>query len=121
MKLTGVAVDCLNRRYTSTSLHGIATQTTVVLIFVNTLIFVVIFVIQSGTNLNKKDTAMCDDFVTACIGVSVCCVYGNSIIFYLLNEIYFTSYRLCVYIYIGVFIYLSLNVKNYFSVKITNT
>ena len=65
MKLTGVAVDCLNRRYTSTNLHGIAPQTTVVLIFVNTLIFIVIFVTQRGTILNKTDTAMCDDLATA--------------------------------------------------------
>jgi len=35
MKLNGGAVDCLNCRYASTNLHGIASQTTVVIIFVN--------------------------------------------------------------------------------------
>ena len=41
MKLNGGAVDCLDRRYSSTILHGIASQTTIVIIFVNTLIFTV--------------------------------------------------------------------------------
>ena len=58
-------MDCLNRRYASTSLHGIASQTTVVINFVNTLIFIVRFVVQSGGILNKIETAMCDDFKTA--------------------------------------------------------
>jgi len=60
MKLNGGAVDCLNRRYASTSLHGIASQTTVVIIFVTTLMFTARFVLQSGTILNKIDIAMCD-------------------------------------------------------------
>jgi len=45
MKLNGGAVDCLNRRYASTYLHGIASQTTVVIIFVNTLMYTVKFVL----------------------------------------------------------------------------
>jgi hypothetical protein len=70
MKLNGVAVDCVNRRCASTNLHGIASQTTAVLIFVNTLICTVRLVVHRGTNLNKTDTAMCDDFALAYIGVS---------------------------------------------------
>ena len=68
-------MDCLNRRFASTNLHGIASQTTVVIIFVNTLIFTVRFVMQSGTVLNKTDTPMCNDVATMLIGVSNCCVY----------------------------------------------
>jgi hypothetical protein len=79
VKLNGGAVDCRNLRFASTNLYGTATQTTVVLIFVNNLIFTVRFVTQSGAILNKTDTAMCDDFVTAYIGVCACCVYGNGI------------------------------------------
>jgi hypothetical protein len=44
MKLNRGAVDFLDRRYVCTSLHGIASQTTVVLSFVNSLIFTVRFV-----------------------------------------------------------------------------
>jgi len=79
MKLDGVAVECPNRRCASTNLHGIDSETTVVLIFVNTLICTVRFVTQSGEILNKTVTAICDDFVTAYIGVSTCCVYANGI------------------------------------------
>jgi len=38
MKLNGGAVDCLNYRYASINLHGIASQTTVVIIFVITVL-----------------------------------------------------------------------------------
>jgi hypothetical protein len=65
MKLNGGAVDCLNRGYASTSLHGIASQTTVVINFVNTSIFTVRFVVQSGRILNKIELAICEDFATA--------------------------------------------------------
>jgi hypothetical protein len=65
MKLNGGAVDCRNRRCASTKPHGIASQKTVVIIIVINLIFRVRFVTQSGEILNKADTAMCDDFVTA--------------------------------------------------------
>jgi len=44
MKLKGGAVECLKGRYVSTNLHGIASQTTVVIIFVINLIFTVRFV-----------------------------------------------------------------------------
>jgi hypothetical protein len=64
MKLNGGAVDCLNCRYASTNLHGIASKSTVVIIFFNALIFTVTIVVQRGTVLNKIDTAMCDDDVT---------------------------------------------------------
>jgi len=70
MKLEDVAVDCLNRRCASTNLHGIDSETTVVLSFVNTLICAVKLVVQWGTFLNETDTAMCDDFALAYIGVS---------------------------------------------------
>ena len=79
MKLNIGAVDCLNRRYASTNLHGTTSQTTVVIISVNNLIFTVRFVVQRGTILNKTDTAMCDGFVQTSIGVTLCCVYGNNI------------------------------------------
>ena len=65
MKLSRCTVDGRNRRCASTSLYGIASQATVVIISVNTLIFTVRFVMQSGEILNKTVTAMCDDFVTA--------------------------------------------------------
>jgi hypothetical protein len=44
MELNGGSVDFPDRRYVSTNLHGIASQTTVVLIVVNTLKFKVRFV-----------------------------------------------------------------------------
>jgi len=87
MNLNGGAVECFNCRYASTNLHGIASQSTVVLIFVNTLIFTVKFAVWEGTILNKTDTAMCDDFVTAYLW----CLWKNCIIFYLLNEICYLS------------------------------
>jgi hypothetical protein len=80
MRLNGDAVDCLNRRYVSTNLHGIASQTTVVIIFVNTLIFTVRCVMQRGTVLNKTDTAMCDDDVATVLIDVIKCFYGKGII-----------------------------------------
>ena len=109
-KLNGGAVECLNRRYASTNLHGIASQTTVVIIFVITVIFTVRFVMQTGTILNKIDTAVCDVVATVLIGLSNCCVYGNVQIFYLLNEINFTSH-----------IYMALHNQNYCSMNISNS
>jgi len=70
MKLNSGSVNCPNRRCASTNLHGIASQTTVVLIFVNILICTVGLVVHRGTVFNKTDTAKCDDFVQAYIGVS---------------------------------------------------
>ena len=92
MKLNDDAVDCLNRRCASTSLHGNASQTKVVIISVNTLIFTVRFVVQRDTILNKTDTAMFDDFVQASIGDSACCVYSNGIYYYLYIYIYIYIY-----------------------------
>jgi len=43
MKLNVDVLDSMNRRYASTNLHGIASRTTVVFIFVNTLKFTVRF------------------------------------------------------------------------------
>ena len=106
MKENGVAVDCLNRRYASTNLHGIASHKTVVKIFVNTSIFTVRFDSVDWYSINKIDTAMCDDFALASIFISNCCVYGNVYMFYLLNEICVTSHRLYIYIYIYVCVYI---------------
>ena len=65
MKLSRCTVDGRNRRCASTSLYGIASQATVVIISVNTLIFTVRFVVQRDKFLNKTDTALCDDLATA--------------------------------------------------------
>ena len=65
MQLNGGAVDSRNRRCACTNLHGIATQTTVVIKFINTLIFTIIFVMQFGAILNKADMALCDDLATS--------------------------------------------------------
>jgi len=96
MNLNGDAVDCVNRRYASTNQYGFAFQTTVIF-SVNTVIFIVRFVVLRGIILNKIDKGLCDDFVLACIGVSAC-----SVVLYLL--IYFSHYT-----------------KIYFSSNITNT
>jgi len=93
MKLNICAVGCLNRRYASTNLHGIASQTTVVIIFFNTLMFTVRFVLQSGTILNKIHRAMCDDFVTA----YWLCLRKWYEYFYLLKEMYVTFYGVYIY------------------------
>ena len=65
MNLNAGAMDCVNRRYASTNLHGIASQMTVVVISVNTLIFTVRFAIWKGTIFKTTDTAICDVFATA--------------------------------------------------------
>jgi hypothetical protein len=65
MKPDGGTVDFLDRRYLSTNLHGIASQTTVVLRFSSTLICTVRFVSLERYELKKKKIAMWDDFATA--------------------------------------------------------
>ena len=94
MNLNSGAVVYLNRRYASTNLHGITSQTTVTF-SVNTVTLTVKFVVLRCTILNKIDTALCDDFVTACIGVSACCVV------------------LCLFIYLSPYIkiYVSMNIN----------
>jgi len=65
MILKSDTVDGRNRRCASTKPNGIASRTKLVMTIVINLIFRVRFVTQSGEILNKADTAMCDDFVTA--------------------------------------------------------
>jgi hypothetical protein len=60
---------------------------------------------------------MSDDFATGKIGVSTCCVYRNglNVLFIERNIRNFSHDSTYIYIYI------SLHIKNYFSMNITNT
>jgi hypothetical protein len=97
MKLNSDPVEGRNRRCASTKPHGIASRTKLVIIFVNNLIFTVRFVTQSGAVLNKTDTVMCDDLVTAYLW----CLY----IILIERNIFYLSENIFTYIYLFTYIW----------------
>ena len=101
MKINVGAVDGRNRQYASTNLHGIATQKTVVIIFVNTLIFTVRFVMQRDKILNETDPAICDDLVTAFLW----CLWKWFNILFIEGSICYLSQTVCVSVCVCIYIY----------------
>ena len=104
MKLNCDPVNGRNRRCVSTNLHGIASRTKLVIIFVIYFIFRVRFVTQGSEILNKAETANCDGLVTAYFVVYTHFMYGKKYLLPLTDNIYVSIYiYVCIYIYIGIF------------------